>query len=435
MSLHSLAVRSMSALLIMSVSAICVAQTLSVARKSPSAASGSPAGAPGTLSRGDWSELSKLMPGHPYTFNFGSSVAIAGDTVVVDAQNGDTVAYVFVKTSAGWGTLPVAGLSVPPSSRVGVLPVAIDGDTVVIGNASGGAGYPSYAFVYVKPAGGWKDMLPTAVLTPSDTIDGCFGTSVAVSGDTIAVGDVGGCFSGTALGSAYIFVKPAGGWVDGTQTAKLTASDALTTDFFGESVSISGGTVAVGAPQFQTEPGKAYVFVQPASGWADTTQTAELSASDAQPEFEVGFSVSVSGDNILAGAPSIYNLNYPPGNAYLFTKPPGGWVDMTQTAELLPGSSRPNQTFGSSVTIYGNLAAVGAPGFGTPPNSEEGGIYIFQEPVGGWKNATGFTVLTAADAHYFNRVGASVRMSGKVLVTGSSLLSGFSGAAYVFGLP
>jgi hypothetical protein len=256
---------------------------------------------------------------------------------------------------------------------------------------------------------------------------------VAINGDTIVVGDVAGCLS-TALGSAYIFVKPAGGWIDGTQTAKLTASDALMTDSFGMSVSIGGSTVAAGAPQFHTGPGKAYVFVQPGTGWADMTQTAELTASDAQTEFEVGYSVSVSGDNILAGAPSIYNLKYPPGNAYLFTKPPGGWVDMTQTAELLPGSTRPNQTFGSSVTISGNLAVVGAPGFGTPPNSGEGGIYIFQEPIGGWKNATGFTALTAADAHYFNRVGASVRMSGKVLVTGS-LSGGFPGAAYVFGLP
>jgi len=418
----------------MSVSALCLAQTLSVARKSPSAASGSSAGAPGTLSRGDWSELSKLIPGHPYTFNFGTSVAIAGDTVVVAAQNSYTVAYVFVKTSAGWGTLPVAGLSLPPSSNGTLGPVAIDGDTIVIGDFSGGTGYPSYAYVYVKPAGGWKDMLPTAVLTPSDTVDGCFGTSVAINGDTIVVGDVGGCLFTTAIGSAYIFVKPAGGWVDGTQTAKLTASDVLMTDSFGESVSISGSTVAVGAPQFLTGPGKAYVFVQPASGWADMTQTAELTASDGQTEFEVGFSVCVGGDNILAGAPSIYNLDYPPGNAYLFTKPPGGWVDMTQTAELLPGSTRPNQNFGSSVTISGNLAAVGAPRFGNPPNSLEGAIYIFQEPVGGWQNATGFTALTAADAHYFNLVGSSVRMSGKVLVTGS-LSSGFPGAAYVFGLP
>jgi len=96
----------------MSVSALCLAQNVFVSGKSPSAVSGSSAGAPGTLSRGDWSELSKLMPGHPYTFNFGTSVAIAGDTVVVAAQNGYTAAYVFVKTSAGWGSLPVAGLSV-----------------------------------------------------------------------------------------------------------------------------------------------------------------------------------------------------------------------------------------------------------------------------------------------------------------------------------
>jgi hypothetical protein len=107
---------------------------------------------------------------------------------------------------------------------------------------------------------------------------------------------------------------------------------------------------------------------------------------------------------------------------------------MTQTAEFLPGSTRPNQNFGDSVALSGNLAAVGAPRFGNPPNAEQGGIYIFQEPASGWQNATGLTVLTAADAHYFKLVGSSVAMSGKVLVTGS-LSNGFPGIAYIFGLP
>jgi len=434
MSLWRLAVRSISAVLIVSGSAPCLAQTFSVGHKSTFTASRSSTGTPRTLSRGNWSELSKLIPGHPNTFNFATSVAISGDTVVVAAQNAYTAAYAFVKSSSGWGALPVAALNMPPSSNHTIAPVAVDGDTIVVGDISGGAGYPSYAYVYVKPAGGWNDMLPTAVLTPSDTIDGCFGDSVAISGDTIVVGDVGGCDFATDAGAAYVYVKPASGWTDSTQTAKLTASDGVSTDFFGASVSISGGTVAVGAPQL-TGTGKAYVFVQPATGWTDMTQTAELTASDAQPNFGVGSSVSVSGDNILVGAPSIYNLNYPPGNAYLFTKPPSGWVNMTQTAELLPASTRPNQNFGCSVALSGNLAAVGARGFGTPPNSEEGGVYIFQGPVGGWKNATGFTVLTAADAHYFNHTGASVGMSGKVLVTNTSFVSSFSGAAYVFGSP
>jgi hypothetical protein len=435
MSSRRIAFFSAGALIIMmSVGTLGTAQTLSVGRNPLSAASGSPAAPPAKLSRGDWSELSKLVPGHPYTFNFGTSVAIAGDTVVVAAQNFPTAAYIFVKAAGGWGSLPVAALYLPPSSNGIIAPVAIDGDTIVIGDASGGTGFPSYAYVYVKPVGGWKDMPPTAVLTPSDTIDGCFGTSLAVSGDTIVVDDVAGCGFTSALGSAYVFVKPAAGWTNSTQTAKLTASDGLMTDSFATSISISGTTVAVGAPQFLHGSGKAYVFVEPASGWADMTQTAELTASDAQTEFEVGYSVSVGGDTILVGAPSIYNLNYPPGNAYLFTKPVSGWADMTQTAELLPGSTRPNQNFGYSVALSGNLAAIGSPRFGNPPNAGQGGIYIFQEPAGGWQNVTGFTALTAADAHYFKLVGSSVRMSGKVLVTGS-LSNGFPGMAYIFGLP
>ena len=58
-----------------------------------------------------------------------------------------------------------------------------------------------------------------------------FGISVAISGDTVVVGaasdDIGANLN---QGSAYVFVKPAGGWADMTQTAKLTASDGAAND-------------------------------------------------------------------------------------------------------------------------------------------------------------------------------------------------------------
>ena len=85
-------------------------------------------------------------------------------------------------------------------------------------------------------------------------------------------------------GAAYVFTEPGSGWANMTQTAKLTASDGAADDRFGDSVSISGNTVVVGAPNAtvggNSGQGAAYVFTEPGSGWANMTQTAKLTASD-----------------------------------------------------------------------------------------------------------------------------------------------------------
>ena len=81
-------------------------------------------------------------------------------------------------------------------------------------------------------------------------------------------------------GAAYVFAEPGSGWANTTQTAKLTASNGAEDDWFGNSVSISGNTAVVGA--YYAQPaGAAYVFTEPASGWANTTQTAKLTVFDA----------------------------------------------------------------------------------------------------------------------------------------------------------
>lgn len=101
-----------------------------------------------------------------------------------------------------------------------------------------------------------------AKLTASDGAGGDhFGTAVAVSGDTVVVGAV---HDNTSQGSAYVFVKPGGGWATGTETAKLTASDGVAGDQFGIAVAISGATIVVGADHanigINGDQGAAYVF-------------------------------------------------------------------------------------------------------------------------------------------------------------------------------
>ena len=127
----------------------------------------------------------------------------------------------------------------------------ISGDTVVVGSRrDGDNGYNSgSAYVFEKPVGGWSGTVAqTAKLLPSDGLaDGEFGFSVSIDGDTIVVGMSHDDDNGGDSGSAYVFQKPVGGWVDMTQTAKLLPSDGAAQDVFGNSVSISVDTVVVGA--------------------------------------------------------------------------------------------------------------------------------------------------------------------------------------------
>src|SRR5882757_8577354 len=121
---------------------------------------------------------------------------------------------------------------------------AIDGNTVVVTGAFLGES----AYVFDKSSAGWHSMTQTARLTPSNAQAFSFGHSLAVSGNTIVVGASQETIGSNAdQGAVYVFVKPAAGWVDMTETAKLTSSDGGTNDLFGKSVGISGNVIVAGA--------------------------------------------------------------------------------------------------------------------------------------------------------------------------------------------
>jgi hypothetical protein len=99
-----------------------------------------------------------------------------------------------------------------------------------------------------------------------------------------------------------------GPWVSTTQTAELTASNGQAGEELGDSVAVSGNTIVAGAPQVgvgsNSDVGAAYVYTEPAGGWVTTSaSTAELTATDGDGSDNLGDSVAVSGSTIVAGAP------------------------------------------------------------------------------------------------------------------------------------
>jgi len=294
--------------------------------------------------------------------------------------------------------------------------VSISGNTVVVGapyatingNVDEGA-----AYVFVKPANGWANMTQTAKLTASDGQAGfTFGDSVAISGDTIVVGA-----PYYTPNAAYVFVRPASGWVDMTETAKLTAPN---TTFFGRSVATNGNTVVIGSP---SQNGAAYLFLKPESGWKTTSSfNAELTPSDGSNDF--GSAISLGGNTVVVGSTLASNGQ---GAAYVFVKPKSGWTNMTQTAELTSsvGQTYVGEEFGSSVSISSNTVLVGAP-YAVLRNGKTkylGAAFLFEEPSGGWVNMTEtayfFTTRGPGRRSY---LGASVAATGNTIFVGAARL-------------
>ena len=227
---------------------------------------------------------------------------------------------------------------------------AISGNTVVVGAFDANIEKTGAAYVYVKPSSGWGNMTQTAALTPSDGGEG-FGTSVAISGNTIIVGAANASNLNhrnrdrqnqapqtQGPGAAYVFVKPASGWKDMTETAKLTASDGADGDAFGYNVSISGNTAAVGALFAHSGAGAAYVFVKPASGWSKMTQSGELTASDSSTFDNMG-SVAISGSTVVTGA---YGHNNFMGAAYVFAEAVHGMEKHDPDRRIQKHASQPD---------------------------------------------------------------------------------------------
>jgi hypothetical protein len=106
-------------------------------------------------------------------------------------------------------------------------------------------------------------MTETAKLTANTTDSiSTLGFSVALCSNTLVAGNPTGTVADDAQGEAYVFVEPAGGWATtSTFNARLTASDGQKYDYFGNAVSFSGTTIVVGNNRYFIHlPGAAYVF-------------------------------------------------------------------------------------------------------------------------------------------------------------------------------
>jgi hypothetical protein len=318
---------------------------------------------------------------------FGYNVAISGDIIAatgVNVNDGDLNAiiggavYIFERRDDVWReTAYIKASSVNPASRFG--PVAVSGNTVIIG-ASDNESPSGAAHIFTKTAGVWSEQ---AYLKPSDAAERGFGCSVAISGDTAIVGAVD--FSSfSQSGSAYVFRRGPGGW---QEQAHLKASGSGGFDGFGLLVGVSGDTLVVTGGMFSPNSGAVHVFALAPGGWE---QRARLRSSNWREQDGFGQSVSISGDTMVVGAPFEASdahgtdRNEPnkradgSGAAYVFRRRDGQWRHI---ACLKASKGEPGDRFGSSVGVFGGRVVVGVPREGHMHESNHaapGAAYVFR---------------------------------------------------------
>ena len=292
-----------------------------------------------------------------------------------------------------------------------------------------------------------------AKLTASDgSAFNWFGSSFAVSSDgaTVVVGASGATVrNNSSQGALYVFEEPASGWANGTQAAKLTASDGAVNDCLGYSVAVSadGATVVAGTPYARagsnSAQGAVYVFTQPASGWADGTQTAKLTASDGAAYDGLGNSVAVGADGatVVAGAyGATVGGNSAQGAVYVFAQPASGWANGIQTAKLTASNGAAGDYLGDSVAVSPDGATVVAGAYGASEpvgsNRDQGAVYVFKQSASGWANGKQTAKLTASDSAAGDYSGYSVAVSsnGATVVVGTPYAS-VGSTVYVFTQP
>jgi hypothetical protein len=370
---------------------------------------------------------------------FGWSVALSGDAAIVTANVDDVgantnqgSAYVFVRSGTTWTQqAQLTASDGAPGDQFG-WSVAISGDTAIVGSVLddvGANGNQGSAYIFVRSGTTWTQQAQLTAIDGAPTDQ--FGYSVALSGDTAIVGaqsdDVGG---NGDQGSAYVFTRSGTSW---TQQAQLTAVNGGASDSFGISVALSGDTALVGANLddvgANSNQGSACIFVRSGTTW---TQQARLNAPDGAANDRFGFSVALSGDTAIVGANlDDVGANPEQGSAWVFSRVGSTWIG--PDFQALGSDGTDLDQFGYSVSISGNTAIVGAPFDDVGANGNQGSAYIFTKAGTAWTQQAQLTAAAGAVADVF---GWSVAISGDTVLVGAYAddvgANNDQGSAYVF---
>ncbi len=395
-----------------------------------------------------WGQVITLT-GHAAGDWFGSAVAIDGDTLAVGARKvlTDGAVYIFDRNQDGadnWGRVITVTVTGSGSGDDFGSAVALDGDTLVVGALDAQS-----AYVFERNQSGADNwglvttltVTATGVVTPYG-----FGYSVAVDGDTIVVGAIGSKVNGnSAQGAAYVFTRNQGGADNWGVAAVLTDTIGQSFDQFGHAVAIDRDRIVVTSINAASSTGLAKLFERNAGGVADSWHAVKAwlgsSTGDA-----FGNSVAISGDTVIIGALlHDVNSNSDQGASYVYRRNRGGLNVWGLDTKLTASDGVAGDQFGSAVAldVTNNVFLIGA----AEANSSQGKVYIFNSSGNFWKERAAPVATDAAANDHFGGTldisdsvldvsGGAVDISGGVLLVGApdadpADVSG-AGEAYIF---
>jgi hypothetical protein len=339
-----------------------------------------------------WTQEAKLIRGGAYELDaFGSAVAINGDTILVGAPRNDEqgtlagTAYAYLRSGSTWSQqAQLDSTQAAPLDEAG-FSVSISGETAAVGAPGNGAGS---VFVYVRVGSIWIEQ---AVLSPSGggELDR-FGAQVSLSGNTLVVGAPGSHEGDVRVGSTYVFVRIGSAWFE---QARLLPIPPTPLGAFGSSLALTADTLVVGGEQDEIGEeiaDSAYVFSREGTVW---TQQAMLGRSSSSSWDGFGTSsIAISGGHVVAGAPLNDDAGANAGAAYLFSVSAwfpgdswvlsgvaaGGTIDLTVNGVMLIVPTSPGE---SSSEVAANLAAAinadaTLAGMGVAAASEQGELIV-----------------------------------------------------------
>jgi Ca2+-binding RTX toxin-like protein len=239
--------------------------------------------------------------------------------------------------------------------------------------------------LYAWDGSQWSEQ---AKLTADDgASDDYFGVSVSID----ALKTIVGAYRDNLSGSAYVYEWDGSQWI---LQNKLTASDGSLGDEFGLSVSISGDRAMVGSPSYDDTAGNqgaVYFYAWNGSQWLEQEK---LIANDASSGDSFGQSVSINGGILSIGADGDDDAGIRTGSAYLLEWNGTQWESVSK---LTASDAASRDQFGFAVANSGDWTIVGA--FGDDDNgSVSGSVYAFDMTPPAMCNGLAVTVdLNAGD--------------------------------------
>lgn len=290
------------------------------------------------------------------------------------------------------------------------LAIAIDGNTAVVGEQS------DNVYVYVRQGYSWG--LQAKLVSPSGSNTG-FGSSVAISGGTIVVGDSDNGFKG----AAYVYVRTGSAW---TLQQRLSRSHSQRDDLFGYAVAISGNTIAIGAPGENSVRGAIYTYVRTGTVWAIQQR---LVATDGASGDWFGRSLALSGNTVIAGAMrgDLDPDHVDQGAAYVFNRSGTSW---SETQKLYAVDGEAGDWFSKKLAMHNDTLVVGANSTNLDLSHVDQGVaHVFRNIGGSWMWQQ---KLYQADGQAGDLFGEAVAVNGATIVVTRSGRSGVPGFASVF---